>query len=168
MVASKSTREFVRDAIEKHGNRYDYSESIYVSSKKKIKIICKEHGSFLQIPNSHLLGSGCSLCFSPRYSLSANNVPPYTLTLAQSRSIALHRSICSLHSAREEKWPTTSLTSFLCPTPPIRRMEFPKIKSRSFRSMIQKPRSPRSAPFFSSKFSPHTPKPQKTSEAFTK
>jgi len=45
-----------------HGDKYDYSLSKYVTSKTKLKIICKEHGMFEQSPNSHLSGSGCYEC----------------------------------------------------------------------------------------------------------
>lgn len=37
-----------------HNNEYDYSKSIFKTSKDKIEIICKKHGSFFQRPNSHL------------------------------------------------------------------------------------------------------------------
>jgi hypothetical protein len=61
-----STTEFIEKAIEKHGDTYDYSLVDYVNSSTKVKIICKEHGKFEQIPNSHLLGKGCITC-SGRY-----------------------------------------------------------------------------------------------------
>lgn len=53
---------FVISAQEKHGDRYDYSESVYVSSMDKIIIICRLHGKFEQTPDSHLQGKGCSFC----------------------------------------------------------------------------------------------------------
>ena len=30
--------------------------------ESKIKIICKEHGEYLQTPNTHLRGGGCKKC----------------------------------------------------------------------------------------------------------
>ena len=45
-----------------HGNTYDYSNVEYKSATKKIKIICKKHGEFLQTPNIHLDGCGCPKC----------------------------------------------------------------------------------------------------------
>ena len=53
---------FIEKSISVHGDRYDYSESIYVKSKKKVKILCKEHGLFEITPNSHLNGRGCPKC----------------------------------------------------------------------------------------------------------
>lgn len=45
-----------------HGNRYDYSKSIYETISKKIIITCKTHGDFEQSPSSHFNGSGCPKC----------------------------------------------------------------------------------------------------------
>jgi hypothetical protein len=51
------------DQFEKiHGTTYDYSNVNYLGSNYKIEIICKIHGSFLQRPNDHIAGSGCSKC----------------------------------------------------------------------------------------------------------
>lgn len=41
---------------------YDYNEMFYKSSKVKISIICKKHGSFNQTPEVHLRGHGCPQC----------------------------------------------------------------------------------------------------------
>lgn len=54
--------EFLKKAHEVHGNRFDYSLVDYSKSNVKIKIICKIHGIFEQIPASHLKGTGCSIC----------------------------------------------------------------------------------------------------------
>lgn len=53
---------FIESAKKIHGDRYDYSKSIYVNNKTKLTIICKEHGEFEQSPNRHNAGSGCPLC----------------------------------------------------------------------------------------------------------
>lgn len=63
-----STEEFINKAISKHGDKYDYSTSLYISSHSKIEIICKKHGSFKQNPNSHLDGHGCKFCGIDSYS----------------------------------------------------------------------------------------------------
>ena len=49
-------------ANNKHNDFYDYSEVKYVNGKTKVKIICKIHGDFKQIPESHLFGHGCPKC----------------------------------------------------------------------------------------------------------
>ena len=57
-----TTEEFVRRAKEKHGDKYDYSLTIYEGSGKKVTIICTDHGEFLQVAKSHLDGSQCPPC----------------------------------------------------------------------------------------------------------
>ena len=57
-----NTEQFIEKAILKHGNIYDYSKVNYINSLTKIKIICKEHGEFNQMPSSHLVGTNCPKC----------------------------------------------------------------------------------------------------------
>ena len=57
-----STPEFVQKSISVHGSKYDYSLVEYFHSQSKVKIICKEHGVFEQVPVRHLQGSGCFHC----------------------------------------------------------------------------------------------------------
>lgn len=60
---SKLTNElFIDKAINIHGTKYDYSEVEYKNSYSKIKIICKEHGVFEQLPTNHLQGQNCPIC----------------------------------------------------------------------------------------------------------
>lgn len=58
----KITEQFIRDAQNLHGNLYDYSQVDYYNKSIPVKIICKKHGEFLQIPNVHLMGYGCKKC----------------------------------------------------------------------------------------------------------
>ncbi len=53
---------YIQKFIEVHGNIYDYSNVIYTRAKDKVEIICKEHGSFFQTPDSHINGNGCPQC----------------------------------------------------------------------------------------------------------
>jgi len=55
---------FEETAIIKHGNKYDYSNVSYKNAKQKVKILCPQHGEFLQTPNDHLRGYGCPTCGS--------------------------------------------------------------------------------------------------------
>jgi hypothetical protein len=57
-----TTEEVIRDFEKVHGNKFDYSKSVYHSSSEKIIIICKIHGEFNQTPNSHKRGFGCTKC----------------------------------------------------------------------------------------------------------
>ena len=54
--------DFIIKANTIHKNIYDYSNSIYISSREPIIIICKIHGAFHQTPNDHLNGCGCQKC----------------------------------------------------------------------------------------------------------
>lgn len=57
-----NTQIFIERAIDKHGNKYDYSKVEYKKSNIKIEILCKQHKSFLITPNAHLMGRGCPIC----------------------------------------------------------------------------------------------------------
>jgi len=59
-----TTDEFIEKARQVHGDKYDYSRASYTHSKDLIEIICPDHGLFLQRPNDHLNGAGCSDCFT--------------------------------------------------------------------------------------------------------
>ncbi len=63
--------QFISIAKEIHGNRFDYSQTIYRGRKEPVKIICEKHGLFDQVANSHLEGSGCRFC---RYSISKKEI----------------------------------------------------------------------------------------------
>jgi len=54
--------EFINKSKELHGDKYDYSKVEYNGNKKRVIIICKIHGDFLQKPNGHLDGNGCIKC----------------------------------------------------------------------------------------------------------
>ena len=46
--------QFLMKANEIHGNRYNYSKVEYIDCKTNIKIICSEHGEFIQRPDTHI------------------------------------------------------------------------------------------------------------------
>jgi len=58
----KTTKDFIQEAKEVHGNIYDYSKVKYKNTHTKVTIICPKHGEFKQTPSSHLNGQGCSKC----------------------------------------------------------------------------------------------------------
>ena len=58
-----TTEEFIRRAREVHGDKYDYSQSIYVDAKTPLLIKCNTCGTiFPQVPYSHFAGCGCDKC----------------------------------------------------------------------------------------------------------
>lgn len=64
MPRRKTREEFISDAIEVHGDKYDYSKVEYVNGTKNVIIVCPEHGEFNQSPKQHLKGCGCRHCAS--------------------------------------------------------------------------------------------------------
>ena len=59
---SRTTKEFIEEAIKIHHNCYDYSKVKYINKQTNIIIKCPEHGQFLQTPHHHLRGQGCPRC----------------------------------------------------------------------------------------------------------
>ena len=57
-----STETFIELAKKVHGDNYNYKKVDYKKSKTPVIIICKKHGSFLQMPDKHLRGAGCPKC----------------------------------------------------------------------------------------------------------
>ena len=56
------TEEFIIKAKGIHGDKYDYTKAVYLTSKTKMTIICSTHGEFQQRPSHHLEGKHCQKC----------------------------------------------------------------------------------------------------------
>ena len=57
-----TTEQFIEKAKVVHGNKYDYSHTIYQGYSNPVTIICPKHGEFQQIASYHLNGNGCQRC----------------------------------------------------------------------------------------------------------
>jgi hypothetical protein len=58
-----TTEIFIKRAVQKHGDKYDYSKANYITQYENIIIICPIHGEFLMEPRNHLRSnSGCPKC----------------------------------------------------------------------------------------------------------
>lgn len=57
-----TTSDFIEKSIKVHGNKYDYSKTIYERNNIELGIICYTHGMFYQKPSNHLSGNGCHQC----------------------------------------------------------------------------------------------------------
>lgn len=68
------TEKFIELAKKIHGDKYDYSESEYVSSKSPIKIKCKKHGFFYQTAGHHYNGIGCPICKESKGEILVANI----------------------------------------------------------------------------------------------
>lgn len=84
----KTSEEFIIDAMEVHGNKYNYSMANYITEEIKIVILCKKHGEFLQTPHSHLKGQGCRKCI---YEIRSNNMKMSQKEFIE-KSTRMHRS----------------------------------------------------------------------------
>lgn len=62
LYSDDPTKLFIQKARKIHGERYDYSRSLYVNTKSPVIITCKEHGNYTQTPSDHLQGAGCHRC----------------------------------------------------------------------------------------------------------
>jgi hypothetical protein len=54
--------QFIELAKAKHGDKYDYSASVYTKANNNLTIICPNHGEFEQRAAEHTSGSGCPTC----------------------------------------------------------------------------------------------------------
>lgn len=62
MPIKVTLESYIEKAKQAHGDKYDYSNTVYASARTKISIICPIHGEFEQLARAHLRGSGCQLC----------------------------------------------------------------------------------------------------------
>jgi len=72
--AINPTDYFIRRAKSIHGEKFDYSNSLYINNSKEIEIVCKLHQVFFTKPNLHLKkNGGCNKC-SRNYIPSKNEL----------------------------------------------------------------------------------------------
>ena len=62
-INTKDIDDFIKEANEKHSNKFDYSKVIYINTNTDVIIICPNHGEFTITPYQHLNSStGCQKC----------------------------------------------------------------------------------------------------------
>jgi hypothetical protein len=59
-----SNHEFISICMNKYGDTYDYSNTIYLGSKEDIRVKCHKHGEFIVKAGKHLSGTRCGKCMS--------------------------------------------------------------------------------------------------------
>lgn len=62
MPKKVTLEEFINRANIIHQNKYQYTNSVYITGDIKVSISCSIHGEFLQKPYNHLQGQGCMDC----------------------------------------------------------------------------------------------------------
>lgn len=105
-----TTEQFIQKAKKIHGDKYDYSKVEYDGNKKKVCIICPEHGEFWQRPNDHISGYGCPYCgnnlkknteeFIEESKKVHNNKYDYSKT----KYINAHTKVCIICPEHGEFW----------------------------------------------------------------
>ena len=76
---TNTTDRFINLAKKIHGDKYDYSKTVYTGSKTRIIITCPIHGDFEQFPTSHVgKGSknqcGCPQCYMDKHRTSTEKL----------------------------------------------------------------------------------------------
>lgn len=56
------THEFIHRAMQKHGEKYTYEQTVYRGNKQKVVVGCSQHGPFSIRANDLLSGYGCKQC----------------------------------------------------------------------------------------------------------
>ncbi len=114
--------DFILRSNKIHGKKYDYSLVQYMTTHKKVKIICPEHGIFEQAPSGHLSGRGCPKCVgkymnSNDYILKAKKIHgdryDYSLTEYNGTNEKV-KIICPKHGVFEQL-PNNHLQPNRCP-----------------------------------------------------
>ncbi len=101
-----STEEFIEESRKIHGDKYDYSKSIFKSLGEHVSIICPEHGEFLQAVYCHITNKrGCFKCGIKQSSLAQRK--PYQKFIEQAEKV--HTVIKYDYSRVHENYTTTNL-----------------------------------------------------------
>lgn len=101
----KTTEEFIAEANGVHGDKFDYSRTIYLTARKHVTIICKVHGDFDQVASDHIRGRGCPTCADRTHDTKwfiseANRIHDAKYTYDKSKYIGMIRQIiitCPMH-----------------------------------------------------------------------
>lgn len=117
-----SREQFIKKSNIIHNFKYCYDKVIYKNNYTKVEIICIEHGSWYQIPNSHLQGNGCPKCagkirltqeeFIDRAKIIHNNKYNYNLVNYINAKIKV-KIICIKHGVFAQT-PDAHLQGFGC------------------------------------------------------
>ncbi len=60
----RNNTEFIEECTHIHGKKYSYELTDFKSLKRKIIVVCIQHGEFSQLAGHHIIGHGCPICSS--------------------------------------------------------------------------------------------------------
>jgi len=101
-LVSPTQEEWIEKAVEVHGNKYDYSVTVYKNAYTKVDINCPNHGIFQKGPSEHLRGVGCNACKIREREIEV-------------RSRATHIHGDKYDYSQAVFYPNTSKTTIICP-----------------------------------------------------
>lgn len=79
--AIDKTSYFISECNAIHNDKYDYTLTVYETSKKKVTITCPIHGNFKQLPTAHKNYNGCPCCASLVSNMYEPSLPKNLLTI---------------------------------------------------------------------------------------
>lgn len=132
----EKTKNFIRKALKIHGDKYDYSNTIFIKMKEKIEIICRinNHKPFPQTPECHLRGQGCSSCsenkklsledFIKRAKEIHGNKYDYSKVKYKNMNTDV-QIICKIHNYEFPQKPSKHLIGHNCPICAIENGKIP-------------------------------------------
>lgn len=103
------TKEFIKRAVQVHGDIYRYDLVIYTNINSKVLIYCntcKEY--FEQLPHNHLYGKGCKSC-AMKGLVKTKSTKEYNKMLER-----LEKGSCALISMKDSEFKESSKLNILC------------------------------------------------------
>ena len=124
MSKKVTTADFITRGREIHGDKYDYSRTVYVAAVQHVTITCPVHGEFQQRPVNRLMGRGCPDCggskaltlekFIERANARHNNRYDYSLVKFKNVESKVD-IICPKHGVFKQQL-MSHLKGFNCPS----------------------------------------------------
>lgn len=127
-----TTEEFIQKSKEVHGDKYDYSKTVYNGLKNKTNIICPKHGEFWQIAYDHLNGFNCEKCkyekntdTTEEFIQKARKIHGDKYNYSKVEYVNNHTKVCIICPEHGEFWmePSHHLMYMGCPKCNIKRLE---------------------------------------------
>lgn len=88
----KTTEQFIEKSRSVHGDKYDYSKTVYKGYNEKVTIICPKHGEFQKKPRKHNgnSGQGCQKCSREGQGILVGKINSFTKDKFIERARSIH------------------------------------------------------------------------------